>query len=81
MRTTIDSAGRVVVPKTIRERLHLLGGAVVEVGERDGVIEIVPAPASVELVATPDGPVAVPNTPLPPLTDEELRAALDASRR
>jgi AbrB family looped-hinge helix DNA binding protein len=81
MRTTIDRAGRVVVPKSIRERLHLLNGGAVDIHERSGVIEIVPAAADVLVASTPEGPVAVPATELPTLTDEEVRAALDASRR
>lgn len=31
MRTTIDAAGRIVVPKTVRDRLALTAGAEVEV--------------------------------------------------
>jgi AbrB family looped-hinge helix DNA binding protein len=38
MRTTIDKAGRVVVPKPIRERLGLLAGAEVDVEEFGGGI-------------------------------------------
>jgi AbrB family looped-hinge helix DNA binding protein len=81
MRTTIDRAGRVVVPKSIRERLHLLGGGEVDVVERSGVIEIVPVPAEVRLVHTPEGPVAVATSAVPSLTDDEVLAARDASRR
>ncbi len=42
MKTTIDAAGRVVVPKQLRIRLGLTGGTEVEVGERDGAVEIRP---------------------------------------
>ncbi len=38
MRATIDKAGRVVVPKPIRERLGLLAGAEVDVEEFGGGI-------------------------------------------
>ncbi|MBL7660723.1 AbrB/MazE/SpoVT family DNA-binding domain-containing protein, partial [Escherichia coli] len=50
MRTTIDVAGRLVIPKRIRERLGLRGNDQVEITERDGRIEIEPAPTGVELV-------------------------------
>jgi AbrB family looped-hinge helix DNA binding protein len=81
MRTTIDRAGRVVVPRAIRERLQLLGGGQVEIIERAGVIEIVPVPAEVEIVDTDEGPVAMPLGSLPALTDAEVLAAIDESRR
>ena len=38
MRTTIDKAGRVVVPKPIRERLGLLAGSEVDLEEFSGGI-------------------------------------------
>ena len=81
MRTTIDTAGRVVVPKALRERLHLLGGGEVEIVERAGVIEIVPVPADVDVVEGPGGPVAVARGAMPPLTDDVVLAAIDGSRR
>ncbi len=57
MRSTIDRAGRIVVPKSIRERLHLRGGETVDLEEHDGVIEIRPAVADIEVVETGEGPV------------------------
>jgi AbrB family looped-hinge helix DNA binding protein len=36
MRTTIDRAGRVVVPKSLRDRLGLVAGAEVELSESGG---------------------------------------------
>ena len=81
MRTTIDRAGRIVVPKAIRERLGLGGGAEVEVVERDGTIEITPSALAVVIEETPEGPVAVPVEPVPPLTQTEVLAAIDATRR
>ena len=38
MRSTIDSAGRIVVPKAIRTRLQLTDRAEVEIVEHAGVI-------------------------------------------
>lgn len=55
MRTTIDSAGRIVVPKSLRQALRLNGGDEVEItlaGER---IELVPAPRKVSLQKGPGG--------------------------
>jgi AbrB family looped-hinge helix DNA binding protein len=81
MRTTIDAAGRLVVPKALRERARIAAGGEVEVTERDGVIEIVPVPVDVEVVATAEGPVAVAGDQHPALTDAEVRAAIDRVRR
>lgn len=77
MRTTIDVAGRLVIPKRIRERLGLRGNDQVEITERDGRIEIEPAPTGVELVREGSVLVARPERPLPPLTDEIVRETLD----
>lgn len=81
MRTSIDRFGRVVVPKAIRERLQLRGGEALEIEERDGVVELRPVPAEVELVETPEGPVARPVEELPPLTDATVRDTLEQVRR
>lgn len=81
MKTTIDAAGRVVIPKSMRERLGLVGGRVVEIREREGSIEIEPAPTPMRLVKGARGPVAVPVEPLPALTDEIVRATLERTRR
>ena len=82
MRSAIDSAGRVVIPKALRDRLQLGRGRAVEISERDGRIEI-------EVVSTPmslvkrggRGVVAVPDGKLPPLTDEVVRATIERTRR
>lgn len=81
MRTTIDGAGRLVVPKTLRDRLALGHGGVVDVVERDGVLEIHPVPATVEVRAGEDGPVAHAVDDLPPLTDDDVRSTIERQRR
>ena len=81
MRTTIDRLGRIVVPKAIRERLHLLGGETVDIEERDGVVEIRVASTDVHVRETAEGPVAVPTRPMPPLTDDIVRDTIERTRR
>lgn len=81
MRTAIDSAGRVVIPKELRDRLGLSHGRPVDIRERDGRIEIEPAITAMNLVSRPGGCVAVPEQELPPLTDEMVRDALERVRR
>jgi AbrB family looped-hinge helix DNA binding protein len=81
MVATIDAAGRIVVPKALRESLGLKAGTRLEVSERDGAIVIQPAPVSMRLVRGPRGPVIEPDEPLPTLTADEVRAILESGRR
>jgi AbrB family looped-hinge helix DNA binding protein len=81
MRTTIDAAGRIVVPKTIREELALYGGQEVEVTAVDGHIEIDVPPTPMHLEERGGILVAVPERPLPPLTAELVRETLEKIRR
>jgi AbrB family looped-hinge helix DNA binding protein len=82
MRTTIDRAGRLVVPKAFREALGLLGGAEVEIVLVDGRIEIEPAPAEIRLERAADGHlVAVADREMPVLTAERVRSVLERVRR
>jgi AbrB family looped-hinge helix DNA binding protein len=81
MRSTIDPAGRVVIPKELRERLGLHGLRLVDISERDGRIEIEPASTPMSLVRRGEGVVAVPDEPLPPLTDDIVRDTLEQTRR
>lgn len=81
MKTTIDSAGRVVIPKVIRERLGLDGGQRVEIIEREGHLEIAPAATPMSLEKRGGVPVAVPQEGLPPLTENVVRATLERTRR
>ena len=50
MDVTIDSAGRLVIPKTIREQAGLHANVPVEITYRDGHVEIAPAPRHVTIV-------------------------------
>lgn len=82
MKTTIDAAGRVVVPKAIRDELGLGPGQEVDIRVRDGgVIEI--EPWSVPMRVEQRGRVAVivPDEPVPALTAGEVRAVLERERR
>ena len=62
MRTTIDAAGRIVVPKAMRDAMKLEAGRVVDIVFVDGRIEIEPAPAEVMLEAGGELPVLRPVT-------------------
>jgi AbrB family looped-hinge helix DNA binding protein len=81
MRTAIDSAGRIVVPKALRDALGLTPGQALEIVSRDGHLELIPAPTPMRLADLGEGIVAVPETDLPPLTLEQVRDTLDQVRR
>lgn len=81
MRTTIDAAGRIVVPKSLRDAMGLQAGREIDVLFTDGRLEIEVAPADV-VVDHDDGlPRLVPAKPMTPLSTDDVRATLDATRR
>lgn len=82
MRTTIDSAGRIVVPKAIRDDLGLSGGEEVEITRRDGRIEIEPVTVPMRVVRRDDGGVVIEtDQEMPVLTVERVREVLERVRR
>jgi AbrB family looped-hinge helix DNA binding protein len=82
MRITIDGAGRVVIPKPMRDDLGLRGGDELEVVARDGRIELEPAQRRMILTER-DGFLAaeVDDEETPTLTTDEVREALERLRR
>ena len=81
MRTTIDAAGRIVVPKAIREELGLYGGQEVELAALDGRIEIELSHTPVRLERQGRHLVATPIKRLPTLTAKQVRETLERVRR
>mgnify|MGYP001288034522 CR=1 FL=1 len=83
MRTTIDAAGRLVIPKSIRQQAGLRAGVPLDIRWLDGHIEIEPAALPVKLVREGHLLVAAPEREIPPLTNEmveETREALRSER-
>jgi AbrB family looped-hinge helix DNA binding protein len=80
MRSAIDSGGRVVIPKAIRDRLGLGPGTVVDVAEHEGHIEMAPVEAPVELVEVNGALVARSTEKLPTLTNDIVRETLENTR-
>ena len=81
MKTTIDAAGRIVVPKPMRQALGLKPGQALEIRAGDGRLEIEVAPTPMQLRTMGKGVVAVPNVKLPALTGEQVRETLERTRR
>jgi AbrB family looped-hinge helix DNA binding protein len=82
MKTTIDRAGRIVIPKRLREELGLGGGEEVNVTLRNGYIAVEPVVARMKLVER-DGFLAaeIEGYDGPPLTAEDVREVLERVRR
>jgi AbrB family looped-hinge helix DNA binding protein len=81
MRTAIDTAGRVVIPKALRDTLGLTAGQSLEIAERDGRLEIVPVSTPMSLVDEGNGVVAVADVDMPVLTTDMVRDTLERTRR
>lgn len=79
MRTTIDRAGRIVVPKAIRLRLALSGGETLEIEEHGGRIEIRRPESGDALMETESGLLAFADGP--GLDAETVRGLLESTRR
>ncbi|MDG4828814.1 AbrB/MazE/SpoVT family DNA-binding domain-containing protein [Solwaraspora sp. WMMD1047] len=81
MRTAIDGAGRVVIPKALRDALGLIPGQPLDIVSRDGRLEIVPEPTPMRLVDDGDGVAAVADVEMPPLSADLVRETLEQVRR
>lgn len=81
MKATIDSAGRIVVPKPLRQALGLKPGQPLEIRAGDGRLEIEIAPTPMQLKKRGKGVVAVPDSELPALTADQVRETLERVRR
>jgi AbrB family looped-hinge helix DNA binding protein len=81
MKSTIDAAERIVVPKALRLALGLKPGQTLEMRAGDGRLEIEIAATPMQLKKRGKGMVAVPETDLPPLTADLVRETLERVRR
>lgn len=81
MKATLDAAGRIVVPKALRQTLGLKPGQALEIRAGDGRLEIEIAATPMQLKKRGKGVVAVPDTKLPALSAEQVRDTLERVRR
>jgi len=72
MKSTIDHAGRVVIPKAVRESAGLKPGAPLEIAYRDGKVEIEPVRKPAKLVRRSGLLVAAPPPGTPKVTGEQV---------
>lgn len=81
MRIAIDSVGRLVIPKALRNELGIHGSAELEVVARDGVIELAIPDTPAHVEDRRGTPVIATDGPIKPLTVDDVRAAIDRVRR
>jgi AbrB family looped-hinge helix DNA binding protein len=79
MKVTIDGAGRLVVPKALRDELGFTAGAELEVAVVNGALEA-RLPSRVRIEDGPHGLHFVADD-AEELTDEQVRALVEKSRR
>jgi AbrB family looped-hinge helix DNA binding protein len=72
IQTTIDSAGRLVLPKTVRDEAGILPGMALRVRVQDGRIELEPVAPEVRIVQKGPLRIAVPVEEGPSLTEETV---------
>jgi AbrB family looped-hinge helix DNA binding protein len=81
MTVTLDAAGRIVVPKALRQALGLRAGQALDIRAGDGRLEIEIAPTPMRLMNRGKGLIAVPKGKLPVLTSDQVRDTLERVRR
>lgn len=77
MRTTIDKAGRLVIPRVLRERIGLAHGGEVELALDGAAVRVEPVPGH-ELKVVGDH-LVIPATGTP-LSADTVRELIDADR-
>lgn len=78
MQTTIDSVGRIVLPKQLRESLGLLPGTTVDVSAYGAGLQVLPAGRTARIVEVDGATVAQSDTEV---TDEIVFGLIDSLRR
>lgn len=81
MEATIDRAGRLVVPKALRDALGLVAGTGLRIEERDGRLVLSPAASGSRWEDRGGKRVLSAPAGTPPLTTETVRNLVERGRR
>ncbi|WP_103061620.1 AbrB/MazE/SpoVT family DNA-binding domain-containing protein [Actinomyces qiguomingii] len=79
MEVTIDSGGRILLPKRLRESLGLLPGTKVDVSPYGAGVQVIPGGRAARVVRDEDGNLVA--TSQTPVTDDVMFALIDGGRR
>mgnify|MGYP000860350717 FL=1 len=79
MELTIDSGGRIVLPKALRDVFGLLPGTVVDVSAYGSGVQITPGGRTARLERDDDGRLISRGST--PVTDEVISTLIDSGRR
>lgn len=75
---TIDSVGRIVVPKPLREALGLVAGSTVDISRYGAGLQVIPAGRTARLVEESGALVATGHTAI---DDDVVFGLIDSGRR
>ena len=78
MRATIDSVGRIVLPKALRDALGLAPGSTVDISRYGSGLQVVPSGRTARLIREAGVLVATGDTEI---DDDDVFALIDAGRR
>ncbi len=78
MKATVDSGGRVLVPKPLRDALGLQPGTTVDISRYGAGLQLIPAGRTAMIVVEGGVPVATGETEI---GDDDVFGLIDAGRR
>lgn len=78
METTIDSVGRIVIPKPLRDALGLVSGSTVDISRYGSGLQLVPGGRTAQLIDEDGVLVATGTTEI---DDDAVFGLIDAGRR
>lgn len=81
MLVAIDAAGRLVVPKAVREELGVTGATQLEINAADGRAELTVPTREMRVDTSRGFPVFATDRDVPALTTDAVRGAVERSRR
>lgn len=81
MLVLIDGAGRLVIPKAVRDRFGLAAGSELDLLEAGDHLELRPSGRAVRIETVDGRPLARASGDVPPLTVEDVRDLVERERR